>query len=230
MLPYIEVGDVQIGPFAIHPFGLLVATGVIVGIVLAEWRARRLGLDVVQLRSFTTWMLVGGFVGGHVLDEILYHPQELVRPWSLLLLWRGLSSFGGFAGALLAALAWKHTNIEERRYRGVSIPTFVRRARPLPILAFADVVMSVFPVAWAFGRSGCSVIGPEFRSAAIGVFAQTSYQDLQRKNGAIEDRIEKALRERLRGKHLEISGVLIQKVTYAPEIMQSEKERVVSQE
>jgi regulator of protease activity HflC (stomatin/prohibitin superfamily) len=74
------------------------------------------------------------------------------------------------------------------------------------------------------------VIGPEFRSATIGVFAQTSYVDLQRKNGLIEDQIEKELRQRLKGKHIEVSSVLIEKVTYAPEILQSEKERVVSQE
>ena len=74
------------------------------------------------------------------------------------------------------------------------------------------------------------VIGPEFRSAAIGVFAHTSYQDLQRKNGAIEDEIERALRQRLAGKHIEVSSVLIQKVTYAPEILRSEQDRVVSQE
>jgi regulator of protease activity HflC (stomatin/prohibitin superfamily) len=74
------------------------------------------------------------------------------------------------------------------------------------------------------------VIGPEFRSAAIGVFAKTSYQDLQKKNGAIEDEIERALRERLKGRHVEISSVLIQKVTYAPEILSSQKVRVVSQE
>jgi prohibitin 2 len=74
------------------------------------------------------------------------------------------------------------------------------------------------------------VVGPEFKSAAIGVFAHTSYQDLQKKNGAIEDEVERALRERLKGRHVEISSVLIQKVTYAPEIMQSQRERVVSQE
>ncbi|HEY2514443.1 MAG TPA: SPFH domain-containing protein, partial [Polyangiaceae bacterium] len=74
------------------------------------------------------------------------------------------------------------------------------------------------------------VVGPEFKSAAIGVFAHTSYQDLQKKNGAIEDEIERALRERLHGRHVEISSVLIQKVTYAPEILQSQRERVVSQE
>jgi len=74
------------------------------------------------------------------------------------------------------------------------------------------------------------VIAPEFHSAAIGVFAHASYQDLQRKNGSIEDEIEKALRERLKGKHIEISSVLIQRVTYAPEILASQKERIVSQE
>ncbi len=74
------------------------------------------------------------------------------------------------------------------------------------------------------------VIGPEFRSAVIGVLAKTSYQDLQKENGKIEDEVEKQLRERLQGKHIEVSSVLIEKVNYAPEIMQSERERVVSQE
>jgi regulator of protease activity HflC (stomatin/prohibitin superfamily) len=74
------------------------------------------------------------------------------------------------------------------------------------------------------------VIGPEFRSAAIGVFARSSYQDLQKKNGAIEDEIEKELRQRLRGRHVEISSVLIEKVGYDPRIMESLRARVVTQE
>ena len=74
------------------------------------------------------------------------------------------------------------------------------------------------------------VVGPEFRSAAIGVFAHNSYQDLQKKNGAIEDEIEKELRKRLRGRHVEVSSVLIQKVNYDPRIMESLQARVVTQE
>lgn len=74
------------------------------------------------------------------------------------------------------------------------------------------------------------VVGPELRSATIGVMARTSYQSLQRNNKQIEDEIEKDLRDRLKGKHIEISSVLIEKVDYAPEILQSQKERVVSQE
>ncbi len=74
------------------------------------------------------------------------------------------------------------------------------------------------------------VIGPEFRSAAIGVFARNSYQDLQKKNGAIEDEIEKELRSRLRGRHVEISSVLIEHVVYDQRIMESLQARVVTQE
>src|SRR5216683_868574 len=109
MIPYIKVcvgadctPDFQIpfpgiGTIPLHPFGLLVATGVILGTYLATRRARQRGLDLDKLNSFITWMLVAGFLGGHMLDQIFYHPAELVkRPWSLFLLYEGLSSFGGF--------------------------------------------------------------------------------------------------------------------------------------
>jgi hypothetical protein len=74
------------------------------------------------------------------------------------------------------------------------------------------------------------VVGPEFNSAAIGVFAHTSYADLQLKNGSIEDEIEEQLKKRLHGQHVEVSSVLIEKVTYDPKILQAQKESVVSQQ
>ncbi|HEX7603523.1 MAG TPA: SPFH domain-containing protein, partial [Polyangiaceae bacterium] len=74
------------------------------------------------------------------------------------------------------------------------------------------------------------VIGPEFRSAAIGVVAHTSYQSVQKENGKIEDAIEKELRQRLQGKHIEIASVLIEKIGYAPQILEAYRQRVVSQE
>ncbi len=74
------------------------------------------------------------------------------------------------------------------------------------------------------------VIGPEFRSAAIGVLAHISYQDLQRDNGKIEDDIEKDLRHRLQGKHIEVASVLIEKIEYAPQILEAYRQRIVSQE
>ncbi|MFO0672800.1 MAG: hypothetical protein U0235_24820 [Polyangiaceae bacterium] len=47
--------------------------------------ARTRGMDLVRLNSFVTWMLVAGFIGGHMLDSIFYHPKEVMKdPLSLI--------------------------------------------------------------------------------------------------------------------------------------------------
>lgn len=126
-------------PLSIKPFGALVATGVFLASHLTIKRARRLGLDERVMTSFITWVVASGFIGGHVFDEIFYYPQRLLRdPLSLFRLWDGLSSFGGFTGALIGMLIWRS------RHR-------------VPVLPYADTVMSMFPVGWAFGRTGCAV-------------------------------------------------------------------------
>ncbi len=160
MIPYIHVPDLKIGPLTLHPFGLLVATGVIIGTWLATRRARIRGLDVDQLNSFITWMLVCGFLGGHMLDQLFYHwPDFVKRPWSIFLLWEGLSSFGGFAGALIGIVLWKYFYaIPYKQLPFMMLPKYRKRETPVPILPFADLILSVFPVAWVFGRSGCSVV------------------------------------------------------------------------
>ena len=157
MFPYIHVPD--IGSY-VHPFGLLVSIGVILGTYLANWRARIRGLDLDKLNSFITWMLVCGFIGAHVFDEIFYHPKEIIeRPWSLLMFWASLSSFGGFLGALIGVLGWKYFEALPLFRVGplFTIPKFRRRAVSESILPYCDLILSVFPVAWVFGRSGCTV-------------------------------------------------------------------------
>lgn len=142
MLPYVHLPEIDILGLPIHWFGILVATGVLVGIWLARRRAPLHGIARDQLESFINWMLAGGFIGAHVLDTIFYHPDELVkRPWSLLFIWEGLSSFGGFTGALIGVILWK-----------------LIRHGGKPILPFADLIISVFPIAWIFGRMGCAVV------------------------------------------------------------------------
>ncbi|HXN34031.1 MAG TPA: prolipoprotein diacylglyceryl transferase family protein [Polyangiaceae bacterium] len=151
MIPYIHVPDMHIGPLPLHPFGILVATGVLVGSSVATRRARTLGYDLEKLNSFITWMLVAGFVLSHPLDSLLYHWDEVLKnPLSLVMLWQGLSSFGGFVGALVGIVLWKYLVIESGRLR--------RRTRPQSILPFADLVLSALPLGWMFGRAGCATV------------------------------------------------------------------------
>lgn len=175
MVPYIHVPDFHIGPVPLHPFGLLVATGVFVGTSVTTRRAEKLGYDLQQLNSFVTWMLVTAFVLSHVLDQFFYHWDEVVvRPWSVLLLWQGLSSFGGFFGAIVGIVLWKYIVIEDGPMMALGpmrlghLPRVRRRPSPRPLLALADLVLSVFPLGWMFGRAGCATVHdhPGARAAA----------------------------------------------------------------
>ncbi|MFC1641177.1 prolipoprotein diacylglyceryl transferase [Myxococcota bacterium] len=150
-VPFLHVEDLELlsagalgqglppGPLSIKAFGTLVAVGVYLGAFLALRQGRRSGLPRHVLGAFVLWVFIGGFAGGHVLGTLMYEPERAWRdPCTLLMLWDGQSSFGGFAGAVLAALLFRS------RYR-------------MPWLPYAEAVASAFPVGWLFGRCGCAL-------------------------------------------------------------------------
>jgi len=127
-------------PPSLKLFGTLVAFGVYLGSVVAMRHGRERGIDEKKLSEFIFWVVGLGFVGGHMLDAVFYHPHTLARdPLYLFKLWDGLSSYGGFTGAVIGALAWRHS-------------------RKLPVLPMVEVINSAFPLAWVFGRMGCSSV------------------------------------------------------------------------
>jgi phosphatidylglycerol---prolipoprotein diacylglyceryl transferase len=142
-LKYIPLLNQAIDPLhppTIKPFGTLVAIGVYIGSIVAMRHARERGLNEKKMSEFIFWTVGIGFIGGHVLDAIFYHPESVRRdPLYLIKLWEGLSSYGGFIGALCGALAWRFSRKE-------------------PILGYIECVASAFPLAWVFGRSGCATV------------------------------------------------------------------------
>ncbi|MBM4360031.1 MAG: prolipoprotein diacylglyceryl transferase [Deltaproteobacteria bacterium] len=127
-------------PPSIKPFGTLVAIGVYVGSLLTLKRARERNLDEKIFNDFIFWVVATGFVLSHMLDAIFYHPKRVAAdPLYLFKIWDGLSSYGGFIGAVIGAFAW-------------------RLYRRKPILEYIDITVSAFPLAWVFGRAGCSVV------------------------------------------------------------------------
>lgn len=127
-------------PPSIKPFGALVALGVYAGAIVARRRAEERKLDKAKVGDFIFWVVAAGFVGGHILDAVFYHPEHINRdPLYLLRLWDGLSSYGGFIGALIGAWAWRWSRNEK-------------------ILKYGDVICSALPIGWVFGRAGCAVV------------------------------------------------------------------------
>lgn len=123
----------------IHPFGVLVAIGILLGARMVRTRTRQLGLDDSDAASIATWVVVTGFVISHIFDVITYQPRQLLDdPLLLVKFWSGISSFGGFLGAFIGMIWWCH------RYKK-------------PVLPFADALLFGLAPGWVFGRLGCFV-------------------------------------------------------------------------
>jgi len=128
-------------PPSIKPFGTLVALGVYLGTSQALKRAKERGYDMRVYSDYLLWTVGGGFVLSHVLDAIFYHPDTVLRdPLYLIKIWDGLSSYGGFIGAVVGSLAFKWYRHRKK------------------VMDLIDVTVSGMPLAWVFGRTGCSVV------------------------------------------------------------------------
>jgi phosphatidylglycerol:prolipoprotein diacylglycerol transferase len=126
----------QVGPLSVRWYGVLVATGIWLGLWMADREARAEGLPAEALLRTAQWGVLAGFLGAR-LYEVLFnwdyygqHPEKIVAVWE-----GGLAIHGGLiAGSLVGiTLAW--------RWR-------------LPILQSLDVVAPSLVLGQAIGRWG----------------------------------------------------------------------------
>jgi phosphatidylglycerol:prolipoprotein diacylglycerol transferase len=144
MIPYFDghLFDIPrflgIGPIPIHMFGVLVATGVIIGDRIVVARGVQRGIEAKDVKFLNARIVIWGFIVAHLVSVIFYFPERIKQnPWILVNFWAGLSSFGGFLGALLAFI-------------------YYTRKEKIPALPYADAVALGLSVGWIFGRTGCT--------------------------------------------------------------------------
>ncbi|MBI4433692.1 prolipoprotein diacylglyceryl transferase [Candidatus Uhrbacteria bacterium] len=134
------VTTIFLGPIPIQVWGLFVAVGIVVAVMIAVRRAPRVGIAPQVVQDVSVGILIAGFVGarlGHVLwyEPAFYFaaPIEIVKFWN-----GGLSSFGGFLAATIAGIL------------------LVRR-RGISLLRFSDCIVRALPFGFLIGRLGCHV-------------------------------------------------------------------------
>lgn len=140
LIPYFSIPIKYIGPLPLDPWGTAVCVGFVLGLEIARSRGIRAGLDVRDVVDGIVATIGMGFVVGHLVHVLAYHYEDIYLKQgftSLLEVWAGLSSFGGFLGAAIGALG------------------FYRYVRRQPFWPHADVIMYGFPFGWMFGRIGC---------------------------------------------------------------------------
>lgn len=133
----------KLGTLTVHWYGILVATGFVLGLWLASRRGRRDGLPPEVIADLGTWLIVGAIVGSRALYVITFWDAEFSgRPWTdVLRIWRGgLVFYGGFIGAALAGFGcclWKQ----------------------VPAWKVADALAPSIALGFALGRLGCLMNG-----------------------------------------------------------------------
>jgi phosphatidylglycerol:prolipoprotein diacylglycerol transferase len=134
-----------VGNLFLHPFGLLVATGVLSGAVLIHKRARAIGIPREHVDGLIHWAVVPGFICAHLFEMLFYQWDKLMAEGPILLLkfWDGISSYGGFIGAVAGMYFywWR----------------VLRRGRFPAVLIYTDLLIEGTVLGWVFGRLGCTI-------------------------------------------------------------------------
>jgi phosphatidylglycerol:prolipoprotein diacylglycerol transferase len=132
---------IKLGPFELPTYGVLLAIGLALAIVLASRRARLVDLPGERIADLALWIVLWGLVGAKILlavTEPSVYLTSLAGWWALVR--AGGVFYGGFIGAVLAAV------VLLRRYR-------------LPFLPVADVLAPSVALGHFFGRLGCFSAG-----------------------------------------------------------------------
>ncbi len=135
----------------LHTYGLLIATGFVAAIWLAQREARRQGQDADRVGDLAFWVLVSALVGSRLYfiavnwsdyfgesAWVTFHGAHIPR---VLAVWEGgLVFYGGFMAAALTA--W-----------------WYMRRNGMRFLAYADTLIPSVAIGHFFGRLGCFAAG-----------------------------------------------------------------------
>jgi phosphatidylglycerol:prolipoprotein diacylglycerol transferase len=139
VIPWFELPSFSFGPFTIQSFGVLSALGILAAVQLSARAAKELRKDPQVILDFAVAGVLAGVVAGHLVHLFFYHPEELREPWRVLKFWEGLSSMGGLAGGVLAAVFWF-------------------RWKRIPFRDYADAFALGIAPGWGIARVGCFTV------------------------------------------------------------------------
>jgi phosphatidylglycerol:prolipoprotein diacylglycerol transferase len=140
-IPYETFPTIEIGPLTIRVFGLMVALGMIIGIIVAARRNERFGVPRGETERVGFWLVVVGLLGAR-LAWVLTNLERIDSPIDIIAVWEGGLQFtGGFIAAALLAPVLTRSWPKGQRW------------------VFLDGAVLGLAIGQMIGRIGCYAVG-----------------------------------------------------------------------
>ncbi len=99
----------KVGPLTIRFYGVMIAVGFFIGMVLAQKEAARKGIKSEVINDLFFYLLLTGILGARIYYYLFYDPDFFKKPWLILAFWQGgLTIHGAVIGGLIAGIGYSH--------------------------------------------------------------------------------------------------------------------------
>lgn len=129
----------SIGPLTVHSYGLMIALGILVCVLMGMYRARKYGYKDEAVLDIAIFGILSGFVGAKLLYVLVEFDSFLKNPMDVL----GSEGFVVYGGIIVGAL----------------VGILYCRIKKLPCWEYFDLLAPSIAVAQGFGRIGCFLAG-----------------------------------------------------------------------
>ena len=130
-----------IGTFTIHTYGVCIALGALLGILLISRESRKQGYNQQKILDLAFYGLIAAIIGSRVFYIVLNFNYYLKNPLEAVMIWRGgLVFYGGFIFAFFTCY-------------------FYLKKQKMPFLKTCDILAPGLALGEAFGRIGCFFAG-----------------------------------------------------------------------
>lgn len=128
-----------IGPVTIHGYGLMIGIGVMVALLMGDYRAKKKGLNGDLIYGLTVTTVILGFLAARILFIITEWSGFVKNPMAFIT-GSGFVVYGGIIGGILTIFGYC-------------------KWKKMDFLAYLDLMIPSVAIAQGFGRIGCFLAG-----------------------------------------------------------------------
>lgn len=132
--------DIHIGPVTVHMYGIMIALGLCLAVLVSTIRAKKEKLSEDVIADLVYCAIIGGFLGTRILYYITVLPSIMKNPSILWNFKEGYVVYGGIIGGVLAGFIYC-------------------KRKKVSFLKYFDLVMPQVVMAQGVGRIGCFFAG-----------------------------------------------------------------------